>query len=105
MALLITSFLILTNMSASVVEFDGSAVFTAMHAWFYACRLLVGGALLQFAWVIKKFSGVPKKAKVARSDQTKKEDKLCRYDYYAFIVFNALFIVFCVVYGVICLSH
>lgn len=103
MALLITSFLILTNMSASAVEFDGS-VFTAMDGWFYACRLLVGGALFEFAWVIKKLSGGPKKAKVA-SDKKKNEDKICRYDYYAFIIFNALFVVFCVVYGVICLSR
>ena len=54
--------------------------------------------------VLKKLSGGPKRNKVA-SDQKKKEERICRYDNYAFIIFNALFIVFCEVYGVICLSH
>ena len=40
MALLITAYLILTNMSASAKDSAGS-VFTAMDAWFYACRILV----------------------------------------------------------------
>ena len=92
-----------TNMTASAIEFDGS-VFTAMHAWFYACRLMVGGALLEFAWVLKKLFGRAQKKTVA-SDQKKEQDRICQYDYYAFIIFNALFIVFCAVYGVICLSQ
>ena len=103
MALLITSFLILTNMSAAAIEFVGSA-FTAMHVWFYACRLAVGGALLEFVWVLKKISVGPKRAKVV-AEQKRKGDTICRYDYYAYIISNTLFITFCVVYAVVCLSN
>ena len=87
-------------MSASV-KFDGS-VFTAMHIWFYACRLLVCGALLEFAWVLKKLSGGPRKTVAPNHER---EDNIHCYDFYAFIVFISLFIVFCVIYGVVCLSQ
>ena len=55
MALLITAYLILTNMATSQhgnMAFDAK-VFSAMDAWFYACRFFVGAAMLQFAMVIK----------------------------------------------------
>ena len=57
MALLITAYLVLTNMSTSTQEFDAS-VFTAMDAWFVFCRLLVGAALFEFALLIKLLSRV-----------------------------------------------
>ena len=88
-------------MSASDTTFVGS-VFTAVHVWFYACRLLVGGALLEFAWVLKKLSGG---SRMTVAPNHKKEGKIHRYDFYAFIVFNSLFVVFCVIYGVVCLSQ
>ena len=77
MGLLITVYLILTNMSISNHEFEAS-VFTAMDAWFVACRLLVGGALLEFALLIK----LTTKAKVGPQQMYGKseiDDKYRRY--------------------------
>ena len=51
-ALLITSYLILTNMSVSAVDFD-SPTFTAMGVWFYACQFFVGLAILEFFLVLR----------------------------------------------------
>ena len=90
-------------MSAGAIEFVGSG-FTAMHVWFYACRLAVGGALLEFVWVLKKISDGPKRTKVT-SEQKRKQDKICQYDYYAYLISNTLYISFCVVYAVVCLSN
>ena len=51
-ALLITSYLILTNMSVSAVDFD-SPTFTAMGVWFYACQFFIGLAILEFFLVLR----------------------------------------------------
>ena len=104
MGLLITAYLVLTNMSASTQEFDAS-VFTAMDAWFVACRLLVGAALLEFALLIKIFSTVDK-VNPNHHDINGEIDAKCRkYDKVAFWAFSSSFILFALVYGVICMSH
>ena len=103
MALLITAYLILTNMSISNHEFEAS-VFTAMDAWFVACRLLVGGALFEFALLIK----LTTKAKVdpqQRSARGEIDDKHRLYDSIAFWAFSSVFILFTFVYGGVCIFH
>ena len=109
MALLITAYLILTNMATSQhgnMAFDAK-VFTAMDAWFYACRFFVGAALLEFAMVIKLASKLssetdgegPRNGRVSTSTR-------CRiYDRFAFWIFTVTFVVFCFAYGAICCSQ
>ena len=92
MGLLITAYLILTNMSISNHEFEAS-VFTAMDAWFVACRLLVGGALFEFALVIK----LSTRAKVDQQQYSARiqiDDKYRLYDSIAFWAFSSVFIIF-----------
>ena len=105
-------------MSSSAMTFDAS-VFTAMDAWFDACRVLVGGALFEYAFIIR-LSQNPK-ANVARvcvptrrnwrnvkngNSMGKPIEERCKtYDRSAFMLFNSIFLVFCVVYGTICLSQ
>ena len=103
MGLLITAYLVLTNMSTSTQEFDAT-IFTAMDAWFVACRLVVGAALFEFALLIKILSRVDK---VNPNHDIKGEiDNKCRkYDKVAFWAFSSLFILFALVYGVVCMSH
>jgi hypothetical protein len=52
MGLLITSYLILTNMSATALTFH-VASFTAMDAWLYICKLVVIAALFEYAWLLR----------------------------------------------------
>jgi hypothetical protein len=52
MGLLVTSYLVLTNMSSAAQTFE-ARVFTAMDGWFYCCKLLVIGALFEFAYLLK----------------------------------------------------
>ena len=106
MGLLITAYLILTNMSTSAKAFDAK-VFTAMDAWFYACRFFVGAALFEFAMVIKLISKLPTGGEQEESstESTLAYDRYRVYDSLAFWIFGATFIVFCFVYGGICFSH
>ena len=101
MGLLITAYLILTNMSISNHEFEAS-VFTAMDAWFVVCRLLVGGALFEFALLIKLSLKVDQKQNDIRGEF----EKQCRvYDKIAFRAFNSALILFTLAYGIVCMSH
>ena len=102
MGLLITAYLILTNMATSARAFDAK-VFTAMDAWFYACRFSVGAALLEFAMVIKMISKLP--SEVDQEHSASAHDRCRVYDNLAFWVFSVTFVVFCFAYGGICLSH
>ena len=109
MALLITAYLILTNMATSQhgnMAFDAK-VFSAMDAWFYACRFFVGAALLQFAMVIKLVSRLPSESDLEEHRQgTTSASKRCRiYDRFAFWIFSLTFVVFCFAYGAICCSQ
>ena len=108
-ALLITSYLILTNMSASAVDFD-PPTFTAMDVWFYACRFLVGGAIIEFFIVVKKSSSYKKitvkigAQQIPMASKRTAEEVCVTYDQYSFIIFNAVFGVFCVAYVLVCYS-
>ncbi len=50
MGLLITSYLVLTNISAATHDIR---VFTAMDFWLYTCKLLIIAAIMEFAWLLK----------------------------------------------------
>ena len=100
MGLLITTYLVLTNMSASTDEFDAS-VFTAMDAWFVACRLLVGAALFEFAMLIKIFSTIDKVNPNHHDIKGEIDEKCRKYDKVAFWAFSSSFILFALVYVVI----
>ena len=109
MGLIITAYLILTNMSTSA-HID-LPTFTAMDIWFYACRFLVGGAILEFLFVLRRSSEAsnvtkvkPGPQKMLMQKQRSPEEQSARYDRNAFMIFNALFIVFCVIYFSACFS-
>ena len=51
-ALLITTYLVLTNMSSAAMSFN-APVFTAMDVWFYACKMIVVAAIFEFAAILK----------------------------------------------------
>ena len=53
MGLLITAYLVLTNMSAAAMSFN-APVFTAIDAWFYICKLIVIAALFEFALILRE---------------------------------------------------
>lgn len=105
--LIITSYLILTNMSTYAVSFN-SPTFTAMDIWFYTCRFLVGGAILEFLFVLRngsqtttiKINSGPKQ--VPMRNQRTSEEQSAIYDRNAFIIFNVVFIIFCVLYFTVC---
>ena len=104
MGLLITAYLILTNMSTSTQEFDAH-VFTAMDAWFVACRFLVVLALFEFTLLIKLLSGV-EEGHPQRKDIKRELIGKCRlYDKIAFWLFISLYILFAFIYGTVCMFH
>ena len=82
-----------------------------MDVWFYACRLLVGLAILEFFFVLKISSRQPGNMGIfgpknnAVQSQTMKtpEELSATYDCYAFYIFNAVFIIFCAIYFSVCL--
>ena len=107
MALLITAYLILTNMSTSAHEFDTSD-FTAMDIWYIFCRCMVAVALIESVLVMR----------IGRRNQTvmnprvesmetprPAEERIGIYDYYSFIIANTIFVAFCAVYLAVCFSH
>ncbi len=51
MGLLVTAYLVLTNMGISGKPFS-TRVFTAMDAWLYMCKIMVICAVLEFAWLL-----------------------------------------------------
>ena len=112
MGLLITAYLILTNMATSSRVF-GAKVFTAMDAWFYTCRFFVGAALFEFAMIIKLTSKVPAtrntmvviEQEITSTTDRSANDRCRLYDNYAFWIFSLTFLAFCLAYGIVCLSH
>ena len=109
-ALLITSYLILTNMSVSAVDFD-SPTFTAMGVWFYACQFFVGLAILEFFLVLRlNFKPTNVVDTYSQENPTSNHEQgtsrvhVATYNHYAFIIFHVAFILFCVVYVSVCLS-
>ena len=99
MALLITAYLILTNMATSQhgnMAFDAK-VFTAMDAWFYACRFFVGAALLEFAMVIKLASKLSSETdgEGQRHGRGSTSARGRIYDRFAFWIFTVTFVAFC----------
>ena len=110
-ALLITSYLILTNIATNSNYFD-SPTFTAMDVWFNTCRVMVGGAIFEFLLLLRKGKKpantmlnigtmlVP----IENNIDDRTEEQCAKYDHYSFIFFNAVFIAFCVVYMLLCFS-
>ena len=108
-ALLITSYLILTNMAASATDFH-SPTYTAMDVWFYACRFLVAAAILEFLFVIRKLTKAGScmvkvgPHKIPIKTQKSAEEHCAVFEHYAFIIFNILFIAYCIIYFSVCFS-
>ena len=102
MALLITAYLVLTNMSAPDQEFDA---FTAMDAWFVACRLIVGATLFEFALLIKILSSSDSPHPKMQGEKYDVEDKCKLYDRRAFVIFSSSFVLFAVIYFAVCMAH
>ena len=91
-------------------------VFTAMDAWFYACRFFVGAALFEFALIIKLISKLPASRNTmviieqevtnpTREADGSPDDRCKLYDKYAFWIFSLTFLAFCLTYGTVCLLH
>jgi hypothetical protein len=53
MGLLVTSYLVLINISAASTQDFQMNVFTAMDAWLYGCKIFITAALFEFAWVLR----------------------------------------------------
>ena len=104
MALLITAYLVLTNMSAPDQEFDA---FTAMDAWFVACRLIVGALSwsFEFALLIKILSSSDSPRPKMQGEKYDVEDKCKLYDRRAFVIFSSSFVLFAVIYFAVCMAH
>ena len=79
-----------------------------MDVWFYACRFLVGGAIIEFFIVLRKGSAFKQiKVKIGvqqipMATQRTAEELCATYDKYSFFIFNAIFLVFCVTYVSVC---
>ena len=109
--MLITSYLILTNMATYSHYFD-SPTFTAMDVWFNSCRALVGGAIFEFLLVLKRGKEPANTTvkigarilPIGNDIADKTEERSAKYDHCAFVIFNVVFIVFCVVYMSLCFS-
>ncbi len=52
MGLLVTSYLVLTNMGNNAKPFK-TQVFTALDAWLYACKLMVICGILEYGWILR----------------------------------------------------
>jgi hypothetical protein len=91
------------------------AVFTAMDAWLYCCKLIVMGAMFEYAWILRirrRLDETLKVRKVAYPEEEDSKDvavtvgkeELCgRLDARAFAAFNVLFVVFVLVYFTVCI--
>ena len=118
MALLIMTYLVLTNMSSATMSFN-APVFTAMDVWFYVCRMIVVAAIFEFAAILKILNSSkasqqkinPYMSRVASQDQEPEVEESgkaqveawCRkIDNFAFVAFNVAFMAFSATYGIFC---
>ena len=76
-----------------------------MDAWFVFCRLLVGAALFEFALLIKLLSRVDNVHPQHQVDKCEINNKCRVYDKIAFWAFSSLFILFSLVYFIVCMTH
>ena len=117
MALLITTYLVLTNMSSAAMSFN-APVFTAMDVWFYVCKMIVVAAIFEFAAILKILHSSetvpqPNVNKPREAFQDRKESgvkarleaRCQRIDNFAFFAFNAGFVAFSGTYGLFCVYH
>ena len=120
MALLITTYLVLTNMSSAAMSFN-APVFTAMDVWFYVCKMIVVAAIFEFAAILKILNSSktspqkvsPNKPPREAFQDQKRESEECgrarlearcqKIDNFAFFAFNAGFVAFSGTYGLFCL--
>ena len=108
LGLLITAYLVLTNMTTAAMSFN-SPVFTAIDAWFYACKLIIIAAVFEFAAILKIMNSVVtistdidafQNNDIAGLDNRKVRSR--QVDANAFMVFNIIFALFYIIYGVVC---
>ena len=119
MALLITTYLVLTNMSSSAMSFN-APVFTAMDVWFYVCKMTVVAAIFEFAAILKILNSsktspqkmnsnkpreafLDQKREMEESGKARLEARCRKIDNFAFFAFNAGFVAFSGTYGLFCL--
>ena len=110
LGLLITAYLVLTNMTTAAMSFN-SPVFTAIDAWFYACKLIIIAAVFEFAAILKIMNSPPS-VNISADIEAFQTDDLAelhkrrvrsrKVDANAFLCFNILFALFCIIYGVVC---
>ena len=109
LGLLITAYLVLTNMTTAAMSFN-SPVFTAIDAWFYACKLIIIAAVFEFAAILKIMNSPSVKISIDVEafqdsnvlEQDKRRARSRKVDANAFLCFNILFALFCIIYGVVC---
>ena len=94
-------------MTTAAMSFN-SPVFTAIDAWFYACKLIIIAAVFEFAAILKIMNSVKISTDVEEfqdNDVTgldKRRVRSRKVDANAFIVFNIIFALFCIIYAVVC---
>ena len=113
MAMLITLFLVLTNIFNTVTTNSPNVEgMTAIAAWMLVCIFFVFGALVGYAyllWTKKKSCLKRKKIKkqpeaVTRTTQSRKDDYRSKVDDVFLVVFPIMFLVFNLIYWPMCLS-
>ena len=112
LGLLITPYLILTNMTTAAMSFN-SPVFTAIDAWFYVCKLIIIAAVFEFAAILKMHNSRISSDKVTEGSESVQDKKTAeidkervqhrKVDARAYICFNITFAIFCIIYMVVCL--
>ena len=111
MALLITLFLVLTNIF-NIITTNSPNVegMTAIAAWMLVCIFFVFGALVGYAyllWTKKESILKKKKRKVTSKDGTKnkqKDDCRSKVDDVFLVMFPIMFLVFNIIYWPLCLG-
>ena len=108
LGLLITPYLILTNMTTAAMSFN-SPIFTAIDAWFYVCKLIIIAAVFEFAAILKMHNSKISSDKLTEGSESV-QDKIDKervqhrkVDARAYICFNITFAIFCIIYVVVCM--
>ncbi len=103
MGLLVTSYLVLTNMGNAGKTFK-TQVFTASDLWIYACKLTVIAAIFEYGYILRMRKS--SRAKVGNKKEVAAMEKAChKIDRVAFVIFAVAYAVFIAGYVIFCVTR